>query len=496
MNHRQEGMGVNSANQAWKQVRPVGVALAPRGWPPIRRHTVPGLVLAALGALAYLAACLDSPASAKGSQAAPTRPSASTILSEIPEGQPPPAPSHRVIGLHRPTKDRPPYTFAERGQGVTFVVERGAQVEVVHNGRPGKRYAAVGSIALSPDGRRCAYGALIGQQWRMVVDGQEGPPFSAVQQPVFSPDGLHLAYQAMAGERWHLVADGTTSGGTATRYDRHEFSGDGSRLVFVDDVDTNGLGRLMVSDLAFKAPTMVAVGVASFALDPARVRVAAIAGPDGQRQVLVAALDQPGRVERGPVYGAVDGLTLGDKGAPTYVAERGGQWRMVVGEVEGLITPGEFVVFGPVPRPDGAVVSAAVASRSTGQVTVRRFGREGWQVGPAYQEAEGLAWDADGHLLAYAARKGDRWMVVVDGKEGPPLDRVVSPAFAPGGRWVVYRARQDGQRFVVLAGRDGATVRQYPPHEQVFQVHFTAGGAGLAYGTKDGRRLAWTEEGL
>jgi Tol biopolymer transport system component len=85
---------------------------------------------------------------------------------------------------------------------------------------------------------------------------------------------------------------------------------------------------------------------------------------------------------------------------------------------------------------------------------------------------------------------------VVNGTEGPPFDRVVTPTFSPDGKRVAYRARKDGRRFVVLADANGRTLRQLAANEQVFPVRFTADGRAITYGVKDGRRLAWKVEPL
>jgi len=86
--------------------------------------------------------------------------------------------------------------------------------------------------------------------------------------------------------------------------------------------------------------------------------------------------------------------------------------------------------------------------------------------------------------------------VVANGKEGPALDRVVSPVFSPDGKFLLYRARKDGKRFVVVADANGKTLRQYPAYEQVFQPVFTADGKSVAYGVKDGNKLIWKVEKL
>ena len=100
-------------------------------------------------------------------------------------------------------------------------------------------------------------------------------------------------------------------------------------------------------------------------------------------------------------------------------------------------------------------------------------------------------YSGDSGLHAYAARKGNNWFVVVNGKEGPAFDRVVTPMFSPDGSRLVYRARQDGKRFVVVADANGKVIRQHPAYEQVFPVAFTADGNSVAYGVKDGRKLIW-----
>ena len=386
------------------------------------------------------------------------------------------------------------FFFAERGGAVAWVDQEGGASRVVLNGRAGKAYAAVGQIALSPDGRRSAHAALADGSWRMVVDGVEGKGYAELQGPVFSPDGTHLAYQARAGEAWHLVVDGTVSGPSRTPYQGPEFSADSSRIAFIADTDDRGFGRLVVSDLAFGSPQVVEPLAADLRSSDDRSGIAAIAASGQKGRALAVAFDRPDRARRGPVYDAIWTPVLGRGGAPlAYVAERGGQRLAVLDEQEEPLQTGE--VFGhPVIRPGRKALGLIMLSG--GSVVLHQAFAQGEKDGAPVESAESLSWSGDGNTFAYVAQRKDRWFLVAGGREGPTFDRAVAPRFSPDGRLLVYRARQDGKRFVVVADATGKTVRQHPAYQQVFQPQFTADGRSVAYGVKDGPQLRWVVEPL
>jgi hypothetical protein len=256
------------------------------------------------------------------------------------------------------------FFFSERGGGVAWVEGLGDGFQVVHNGRAGKKYAAVGELALGPDGRRCAHGAQVGDAWRMVVDGTEGRDFTEVQSPVFSPDGRHLAFLAKAGERWHVVVDGALSDGGKSQPLAREFSGDSARIAFIDEADDRGFGRLVVSDLAFKTPVVVDGMASELAVDADRTRgaVASASGGAGQAQVVSFALARPAESRRGPKFEALSRLAFGPGGRSlAYLGERGGQTYLVLDDKEEALAPGQY--FGPpVVRPDGKAAAIFVLS--------------------------------------------------------------------------------------------------------------------------------------
>lgn len=433
------------------------------------------------------------PQGAAASVAAPAE-GQTVVLATLGDEKAPETPVGSGLGFHPQVAGGEfEFIFAERGGGVAWAAQAGEGARVLYDGRPGKAYDQVNAISLSPDGRRIAYAALSGRSWREVVDGVEGPPFGAVGRAVFSPDGGHVAYQAMKGERWLLVVDGKPAASTATRFlGLHAFDPSSARLAYVDDVDDRAEGgKLVVTELASGRRTVVDRRVRRMLPSADRSRLAAVSDSGGRQAVLALSLARPDVVERGAPADAVSELTLArDGGAVAYVATRGTERLLILGGREAPLPPGD-VVEPPAIRLDHH--GAGVLLAADGGVRLREFFTGEDRAGAAYEEAEGLVYGPGG-VPAYAARRGTSWFVVVNGREGPPFDRVVTPVFAPDGRRVAYRARKDGRRFVVVCDLDGKTLRQHPAYEQVFPVTFDVDGRSIAYGVKDGRQLAWKVE--
>lgn len=86
-----------------------------------------------------------------------------------------------------------------------------------------------------------------------------------------------------------------------------------------------------------------------------------------------------------------------------------------------------------------------------------------------------LLFSPDGNRLTYAARAGNKWMIVVDGAEGKPYDQVALPAFSPDGQRLAYVARIQGRWVMVVDGREERA------YENVFEPVFSPDGKRLAY---------------
>ena len=86
--------------------------------------------------------------------------------------------------------------------------------------------------------------------------------------------------------------------------------------------------------------------------------------------------------------------------------------------------------------------------------------------------------------MAYWAKVGNKWLVVVDGKEGGQYDSIGGPIFSPDGKRVAYWAQVGNKQFVVV---DGKEERQYDGIGQSTLI-FSPDGKRVAYGAQVGNK--------
>ena len=92
-----------------------------------------------------------------------------------------------------------------------------------------------------------------------------------------------------------------------------------------------------------------------------------------------------------------------------------------------------------------------------------------------------LTFSPNSKRFAYPAKKGDVWLVVVDGKETKGYEGVIGPiAFDDEGAHIAYAAKAEGKWFIVADGREG------DPYDFAFNPVFSRDGGRLAYSAKSG----------
>lgn len=61
----------------------------------------------------------------------------------------------------------------------------------------------------------------------------------------------------------------------------------------------------------------------------------------------------------------------------------------------------------------------------------------------------------DGSRIAWNAKRGGKWLMVVNGLEGPEFDEIGLPVFSPDGKSLAYTAKRKNKWFVLNEGQEG-----------------------------------------
>lgn len=279
------------------------------------------------------------------------------------------------------------------------------------DGRAGP-IAVVGSgPVVSPDGRHVAYKVAVedGKKRAAMLDGKAGPTFDQVfnDSIAFTPDN-RLLYTALRGSNTvgmldgKVVVDGLFRGGPV-------FSPDYKRVVLKVAPGDAPKRRAVVVD-GRQGPVFDQImGQFEFTPDSAHLAYIAQNGPGSdslRANNWIAVLDG----EPGPVFNRIDALGFIPGGAHlAYIGLKAGRQCLVIDQ----------------------------------------------KPGPEYDEVDPyfLRFTADGRHVGYRAQKGDRWMVVLDGREGAACEGILDWALSPDGAREAIAVRSGGRWFVEVDGK-------------------------------------------
>ncbi|ABQ24716.1 PD40 domain-containing protein [Geotalea uraniireducens] len=384
--------------------------------------------------------------------------------------------------------------FNETGTGAASVVKTGpSSFRVLHKHKVSGEYAGVESVTLSPDGRRLAFVIPENGKFRMVIDGRMGRPFEQIGSPVFTPDSRHLAYKVKSGALWRLIVDEKLADERFLVYGEPRMSKGLSRIIIMEKASEQSPYAIVAYTSDLKRTVIKEIPAQDVYFDQDVMTAAAIVVKDNKKRVVVFTLREPGTVREGAEFDEITQLVFDKTGRSlAYVGQKGAEKYLVLdGQIEPLsgASLGEHPVISPNQKSLGTVLVTDLVYYH--QAFMPQASDE-----KKYDAINELTFAPDGRRHVYTAEKKGRCFVVVNGKEGPPFDRVVSPRFSPDGRFLTYRARQDGKRFLVVADADGRMIRRHPAFDMVFEQVYTADGKSVAYGVKDGNKLAWRVEKL
>ncbi len=303
------------------------------------------------------------------------------------------------------------------------------------------------------------------------------PPIST------SVDGRRIAYKAKHGDKLLVVVDGIPGREYDWLMDPPKFSRDGRRYMYPafrgkkqqhvmvvdgvesEDFDHLGLSYYFTDD---NRPAYVGVREIESPLHPPAATDGKV--PEFERETAGITMNE--RVYR---YGDTGGHYS------TWVARPG---RRLILIRDGIPSP-EYDEIGWIDfSPDGRRLAYSARQGATWRVIVDGAALGNYELVIPFAGVEHHAFfSPDGRRIAYAAKRGGKWLAVIDGEEGPAYDFIdaFGGRFSSDGRRTVYKAQRAGKELLIVDG-----VEQPPAYDHFGTTEFTADGS-LAYLASRGR---------
>jgi hypothetical protein len=391
------------------------------------------------------------------------------------------------LSLGRTDNLTPSLPVVSPDQRHQMYVARGIdKARVVLDGISGKEgYDAITSrLLFSPDSKRTAFTALRGGKSVAVVDGAEGPEADEATELQFSADGKRVGYILA----WNQP-------GSATKVYRAVTDG------------TMGQPYYQISELAF-SPVSKHVAYRALRGTPLNPQIDCVVVLDGKEWKNYSRIP-PGTLRFSPA-----------SNLPAFIAWRGRAPLVVLDGVEGpaadqlhfspdgkrvalsfhsnnksgiLVDGKEWKLYdGTLANitfsPDGRHFAYTVIAISSPKFMVVVDGKEG----PVYEAVRDFQFGADGSRFAYLGRKGFTEVCVTDAGEEKPSLLISDLTISPDGKHVAYKALGTGGSVVV---RDG---KEQKPYMQILDgsLRFSPDGRRLAYWVMGAGGLAVVANGV
>lgn len=387
--------------------------------------------------------------------------------------------------------------FAKNGVGFAYIEPFEGKYRVVHNGTSGELYRRISQLSISNDGKRVAYIARLSNHGPvLMVDGTPKHDFGNNDNFWFTPDSKHFISTFSERDVKYLAIDGKINK-TVTIEQGVELSPDSSLLAF-STKSSGGNTKFIISDLLLKnMSTFENCGDSILASKDAALLAVRCSEGSGNSIKVIDFLKRSVVFEN-KFNGTVTQIDFSPYNRSlsfTYFVNEKEKHVVYSNNDEKIPAPDDFMT-APVVLSEPASVGVVIGDAY--KVRFYRAFQKQNKNGKLYAYISDLVSSSDGRNHAYIATdiNDEKMHIVVNGHEGPKFDKLVTPAFSPDGKTLVYRAREAGKRFMVISDLNGKIMQRHKAYDMLFQPVFSADGASVAYGVIDGNEIWWKVEKL
>lgn len=382
--------------------------------------------------------------------------------------------------------------FSPDGRNVAMAYAKNGLSLVSINGTPGTSYQGVRDLMYGMGKSSLVFIAKVDGRECVVINGVKGRLFDSIGKCLVTSDGRVL-YVARSGEKWVIVSGTKESLPFSSNNVNLIVSESAGRLVFTELDASNRRSHLRVCNIELDSCSNGADydAVSAMLMDSTGTRMAFLVGRNNKTAFVTVDMKNQKVIENtGEWYDEISVLDLSEGGIQSAYLARKGSRQLLVKNGKAQSVPNAGIPLQMVVSNSGRAMYIGVVGQD-----VLVF-LDGLQVGDKVNGADSLSFSPDGAHYAFIANYQNHDRMFVDGVAQSQFDKIVDARFSPDSKSLMYRARQNNKRFMVVADAKGNNPVEHQHYDAVWGGVFLPEASSVGYGVRVGRELWWKVEKL
>ncbi|MCL2834992.1 MAG: hypothetical protein FWD78_17615 [Treponema sp.] len=380
--------------------------------------------------------------------------------------------------------------FSNDGHSVAIIIQDGSK----------KRMQINDSLSAPNDDIRnpaffnnqIAYIVKDGPLESVVANNTNGKSFDAVTKPKFTPDGVVL-YAGRQKDHWVIVRGDETSQPfysadpsiflNAVGQIAYQATDTTTKKSFLTVLDKNLKPVWKGKKYDFIAQPIVA--------NASKSNLLYIAGLNGKQHVVNFTFNNSTLKEtEGITYDSITNLAISQDGlTAAYLIAKGNKLILVIGKNEHAMPPLDMALDVECFDADNALFSAVKGNNVLLFVNGKESGKQ-------FNGINFMIYSNDGKHYAIAAEVAGKDKIFLNDKIVGEYDKIVSPQFSKDNTLLVYRARSNDKRFVVVYNMKTGASKELTKFDAVWNPVFSPDGKSIGYGVRKGNEFWWQVDKL